>query len=87
MNSKAVVVGVVILVVIVAVILLSGLSEQPVEKPTVQQPSAAPSQPSVDPYALCVDHALKEAEDCLLSGGSDCKANGEKALDACKKLQ
>lgn len=75
MNSKAVVVGLAILLVVVVVISLSGLSEQP------SQPSSG------DSYAQCVDDTLKEAEDCLLSEGSDCKANSEKALDDCKKLQ
>ena len=76
MDSKAVVVGLVILVVVVVVISLSGPSEQP-----------SGDSSGDDRYAQCVDDALKEAENCLLSGGSDCKANGEKALDACKKLQ
>ena len=76
MNTKAVVVGLVILLVVVAVILLSG--------PAVQQPSG---DSSGDLYAQCVEDALKEAENCLLSGGSDCKAKGERDLDVCKKLQ
>ena len=40
-----------------------------------------------DQHEQCVEDALEDAEDCLLSGGSDCKAKGEKALEACKKLQ
>jgi len=73
MNSKVVIVGLAILIVIVAVISLSVPSEQPV------------GDSGDNPYSQCVDDALKDAENCLLSGGSDCKANGEKALDACKK--
>ena len=72
MDTRAVVVGVVILIALVAVISLSVPSEKSVEE---------------DRYEQCVDDALDEAEDCLLSGGSDCKAKGEKALDKCKKLQ
>ena len=84
MNSKTAVVGFVILLVVVVVISLSGPVEKPA--PTVQQPSQ-PSEQTGDPYAQCVDGALKEAENCLLSGGSDCKAKAERALDDCKKLQ
>jgi len=75
MNSKTEIVGVAILVVLVGVITIS-CSSAPSQ---LEQPSG--------PYAQCVDNVLKEAEDCLLAGGSDCKAKGQRALDDCLPLE
>jgi len=80
MNTKTVVIGVVILLALIVVISLSGISGPPSERPVGDSSGD-------DKYSRCVDDALRDAENCLLSGGSDCKAKGERALDDCKKLQ
>ena len=78
-SNKPIWVGLVIAIVVIAFIFTGQLGESPTSTPT-----------SAAAFENCVDDALSNAENCLLSGSSslaECKSVSKVALEACNALQ
>ena len=85
MKAEFLIIGLVAVVVVTAAY-LSYQTYQP--QPAFQQPLAQPTVTAevVDPFADCIDDVLLRAEQCVLAGGTNCKAEADLALDNCKGL-